>query len=244
MNSNCSKCQQTNPPSVSSNSFQIDISEIKIDMCEPENIIGPKGKTSESDNIDVVIHVTSENLSANKRESSDSDIENLFKTEADSNMITIDIDHTLEKNKDPVMNFEDIISKVNNESLTKDSDEEFKDSFTASYTDKINEFYYNMYQMFNLDILLRIMTCICFISLGYYLSNSLTGIKKFGIILLFLIILPDVYSWDIFFEVYEILIDLVTVLHQVRKIRKRSFSYLRRKLKNAFSFEETEELTN
>ena len=76
MNSNCSKCQQTDPPSVSSNSFQIDISEIKIDMCEPENIIGPKGKTSESDNIDVVIHDTSENLSANKRESSDSDIEN------------------------------------------------------------------------------------------------------------------------------------------------------------------------
>ena len=68
--------------------------------------------------------------------------------------------------------------------------------------------------------------------------------KKFGIILLFLIILPDVYSWDIFFEVYEILIDLVTVLHQVRKIRKRSFSYLRRKIKNLFSFEETEELTN
>ena len=75
MNSNCSKCQQTNPPSVSSNSFQIDISEIKIDMCESENIIGPKGKTSESDNIDVVIHDTSENLSVNKRESSDSDIE-------------------------------------------------------------------------------------------------------------------------------------------------------------------------
>ena len=40
-------------------------------MCEPENIIGPKGKTSESDNIDVVIHDTSENLSANKREYSD-----------------------------------------------------------------------------------------------------------------------------------------------------------------------------
>ena len=137
MNSNCSKCQQSDPPSASSNSFQIDISEIKIDMCEPKNIIGPKGKTSESDNIDVVVHDTSENLSSNKRESSDSDIENLFKTEADSNMITIDIDHTLEKNKDPVMNFEDIISKVNNESLTKDSDEEIKESYTASYIDKI-----------------------------------------------------------------------------------------------------------
>ena len=72
----------------------------------------------------------------------------------------------------------------------------------------------------------------------------MAGIKRYGIILLFLIILPDVYSWDIFFEVYEVLIDLVTVLHQVRKIRKRSFSYLRRKIKNAFSFEETEELTN
>ena len=140
-------------------------------------------------------------------------------------------------NKDPLMNIEDTNIKVYDESSTEDSNNEFNDSLIASYTDKMKELYYNVHQMCNFNILLRIITCICFISLGYYLSNCIAGIPRYLLVMFFLITLPDVYSLDIFFEVYEILIDLVTILHHVRKIRKRSFSYLRGKIKNLLAFE-------
>ena len=224
---------------------------MKIDSCEPENVIGPnKGKTSDSKCINDVVQDDSKcindvvqdkfdnNLSFSKKgdvacskDSSSNAIENV-------NVIRIDIDHTSEKTKDPLMDIEDTNNKVYDESSTEDSNEEFNDSLIASYTDKMKELYYNMHQMFNFNILLRLITCICFISVGYYLSNCFAGIPRFLLVMLFLIILPDVYSLDIFFEVYEILIDLVTILHHVRKIRKRSFSYLRGKIKNLFAFEE------
>ena len=70
MNSNCSKYQQTDQPSVSSKSLQIDITVMKVDSCEPKNVIGPnKGKTSDSECInDVVQDKFDNNLSFSKKD--------------------------------------------------------------------------------------------------------------------------------------------------------------------------------
>ena len=215
---------------------------MKIDSCEPKNVIGPnKGKTSDSECInDVVQDKFDNNLSFSKKDDVACSKDSSSNTIENVNMIRIDIDHTPEMNKEPPMNIEDTNIKVYDESSTEDSNNEFNDSLIASYIDKIKELYYNMHQMFDFNILiilLRIITCICFISIGYYLSNCFAGILRYLLVMFFLITLPDVYSLDIFFEVYEILIDLVTILHHVRKIRKRSFSYLRGKIKNLFAFE-------
>ena len=224
---------------MSSKSLQIDITVMKVDSCEPKNVIGPnKGKTSDSECInDVVQDKFDNNLSFSKKDDVACSKDSSSNTIENVNMIRIDIDHTPEMNKEPPMNIEDTNIKIYDESSTEDSNNEFNDSLIASYIDKIKELYYNVQQLFNFNILLRIITCICFISLGYYLSNCFAGILRYLLVMFFLITLPDIYSLDIFFEVYEILIDLVTILHHVRKIRKRSFSYLRGKIKNLFAFE-------